>query len=91
MPAPSSPAIIALVSMVSLFFNEDYRPGVVGTALWFAVGLLYFAVGGRNRLVFSPEEEFAVNMREKHGRSAHSAGTASGAGTAGPTTPTSTG
>ena len=71
-------AIIALVSMVSLFFNEDYRPGVVGTALWFAVGLLYFAVGGRNRLVFSPEEEFAVNMREKHGRSAHSAGTPRG-------------
>ena len=84
-------AIIALVSMVSLFFNEDYRPGVVGTALWFAAGLLYFAIGGRNRLVFSPEEEFAVTMREKHGQSAHSAGSASGPDTVGPTTPRSTG
>jgi ethanolamine permease len=35
---------------------------VIGTALWFAAGLVYFAVHGRHRLVFSPEEEFAVSM-----------------------------
>jgi ethanolamine permease len=55
-------AAIALVSLVSLFFNEDYRPGVVGTLLWFAAGVLYFAVRGRHTLVFSPEEEFAISM-----------------------------
>ncbi len=54
-------AIIALVSFVSLFFNEDYRPGVIGTVIWFAAGCIYFAVVGRNNLVSSPEEEFAVS------------------------------
>ena len=55
-------AVIALVSMVSLFGNADYRPGVIGTLIWFAAGLLYFALVGRRQLVFSPEEEFAVTM-----------------------------
>jgi ethanolamine permease len=55
-------AIIALVSFVSLFFNEDYRPGVIGTVIWFAIGVIYFAVRGRNQLVYSPEEEFAISQ-----------------------------
>jgi ethanolamine permease len=55
-------AVIALISLVSLFFNADYRPGVIGTLLWFAAGLLYFALVGRHQLVFSPEEEFAVTQ-----------------------------
>jgi ethanolamine permease len=46
--------------MISLFFNADYRPGVFGTVLWFAAGLLYFALVGRNQLVYSPEEHFAL-------------------------------
>ena len=58
-------AIIALVSMVSLFGNEDYRPGVIGTLIWFVVGLVYFALAGRHQLVFSPEEEFAVTMGQR--------------------------
>ncbi len=32
----------------------------MGVAIFFAVGLLYFALFGRHRLVFSPEEEFAL-------------------------------
>jgi ethanolamine permease len=60
-------AVIALISLVSLFFNADYRPGVIGTLLWFAAGLLYFALAGRRQLVFSPEEEFAVT----HGARGH--------------------
>jgi ethanolamine permease len=58
-------AAIAFVSFVSLFGNADYRPGVIGTVLWFAAGLVYFAVRGRRQLVFSPEEEFAVTMGER--------------------------
>ncbi|CAN5726037.1 amino acid permease [soil metagenome] len=58
-------AVIALVSFLSLFGNADYRPGVLGTALWFAAGLIYFAVRGRHQLVYSPEEEFAVSMGER--------------------------
>jgi ethanolamine permease len=58
-------AIIAAVSFISLFFNADYRPGVVGTLLWFALGIAYFGLAGRHRLVLSPEEEFALSMGER--------------------------
>ena len=54
--------VIALVALVSLFFNSDYRPGVVGTLVYFVIGLLYFAVAGRHKLVLSPEEEFALSQ-----------------------------
>jgi ethanolamine permease len=37
---------IALVALVSLFLNEDYRPGVYGTLIYFVAGLLYFAIAG---------------------------------------------
>ena len=30
------------------------------SAAWFVAGLLYFAVIGRKRLVYAPEEEFAI-------------------------------
>jgi ethanolamine permease len=52
--------VIALISLVSLYFNEAYRPGVVGTLVYFLVGIVYFALVGRHRLVLSPEEEFAL-------------------------------
>jgi ethanolamine permease len=58
--------IIALVSLVSLYLEDTYRPGVVGTAIWFVLGIIYFAVSGRNKLVLSPEEEFALTQGE-HG------------------------
>jgi len=53
--------VIAAVSLISLFFNPDYRPGVVGTAIWFVAAIAYFAVAGRHKLVLSPEEEFAMS------------------------------
>jgi ethanolamine permease len=59
-------AAIALVSLGSLFWNADYRAGVVGSAIFYAVALAYFAVSGRHRLILSPEEEFAVT-RGDHG------------------------
>jgi ethanolamine permease len=59
-------ALIAIVSLVALFFNPDYLPGVYGVAIWFALGLIYFAVTGRRKLVLSPEEEFAMTDGE-HG------------------------
>ncbi|MDF2740316.1 MAG: ethanolamine:proton symporter, family [Actinomycetia bacterium] len=59
--------VIALVSLISLYSNEDYRPGVYGTLIYFLLGVIYFAVSGRNRLVLSPEEEFAMT-RGEHGR-----------------------
>ena len=58
-------ALIALVTLVSLYLNEDYRPGVVATAVYFAIGIIYFAIAGRHRLVLSPEEEFALTKGEQ--------------------------
>jgi len=57
--------VIAVVSLISLYSNEDYRPGVYGTLIYFVLGIVYFAVAGRNRLVLSPEEEFALTAGEK--------------------------
>jgi ethanolamine permease len=56
--------IIAIVSLISLYSNEDYRPAVYGTAIYFLLGILYFAIAGRHRLVLSPEEEFALTEGE---------------------------
>ncbi len=58
-------AVIALaisaVTLVALFVADPvYQKVVVGAALWYAAGLLWFALVGRRRLVYSPEERFAV-------------------------------
>jgi ethanolamine permease len=51
---------IAAISLVALFWNADYRPGVVAVAIFYAIALAYFALVGRHKLVLSPEEEFAL-------------------------------
>ena len=53
--------LIALISLVALFWNDDYRPGVYGVAVFYLVAIAYFAAMGRHRLVLSPEEEFAMS------------------------------
>jgi len=52
--------VIALISLVALFWNDDYRPGVIAVAIFYAITVAYFALVGRHRLVLSPEEEFAL-------------------------------
>lgn len=54
---------IAAVTLFFLFINPDYRPGVYGIAIWFALSLAYFAFYARHRIILSPEEEFAVAAR----------------------------
>jgi ethanolamine permease len=52
---------ISLVTLASLFASDPvYRNVAIGAALWYALGLLYFALWGRRRLVKSPEESFAL-------------------------------
>jgi ethanolamine permease len=58
--------VIALCSLGAILYNSDYRPGVYGVAVVYLVALAYFAAAGRHRLVFSPEEEFAMT-RGGHG------------------------
>jgi ethanolamine permease len=55
--------IIALITIFYQLIDSTYRSGVIGVAIWFAVGILYFALVGRHRLILSPEEEFAMQHR----------------------------
>jgi ethanolamine permease len=53
---------LAATALVAIFLNDAYRPGVYGVAIYYVLGVLYFAIAGRNRLVLSPEEEFALTQ-----------------------------
>ncbi|MEZ4433412.1 MAG: ethanolamine permease [bacterium] len=57
--------VIALVTLVFVFANEEYRVGVIGAAIWYAAGLLWFALYARKRMVLSPEEEFAIEATRR--------------------------
>ena len=54
---------LSALALVCLFFNPDYRVGVWGCAVWYALGIAYFALIGRHQLVRSPEEEAANRTR----------------------------
>ena len=65
-------AATVVISLITIFYqlkDPIYRAGVLGVAIWFAVGIAYFALFGRHRLVLSPEEEFAL----KKGQTAYRA------------------
>lgn len=53
---------IAVVTLYCQLSDPVYRTGVLWVALWFAVGIAYFALHGRRRLILSPEEEFALRQ-----------------------------
>ena len=55
---------LAAISLIAIFLNSAYRPGVYGVAVYYVLGVLYFAIAGRHRLVLSPEEEFALTQGE---------------------------
>ncbi|BDC47781.1 amino acid ABC transporter permease [Bryobacterales bacterium F-183] len=55
-------AIIATVTLATLFINPDYNKGVIGAVIWFAAGIAYFAAYARKRLILAPEEEFAQTL-----------------------------
>jgi ethanolamine permease len=63
-PGAAAGMVIALVALVTMFTNADYRPGLYGVAAYYILGLIYFAIAGRHRLVLSPEEEFALTRGE---------------------------
>jgi amino acid transporter len=56
--------VIAAVTLVALFWVDPvYQKVALGAAVWYAAGLLWFALIGRRNLVYSPEEDFAVRAR----------------------------
>lgn len=57
--------LIAAVTLLALFFNSNYNKGVWGAAVWFFLGILYFWLHARHRLILAPEEEFAAQAGEE--------------------------
>ncbi len=63
LPGAYFAGVVSAASLIFLFLNEDYRVGVVGCAIWFLAGILYFALHSRHHMVLSPEEDFALQQR----------------------------
>ena len=58
--------LIALTTLVALFVVDPvYQKVVIGAAIWFFAGILYFALYGRHRLVYAPEETFAEREHQR--------------------------
>jgi ethanolamine permease len=57
--------VIALVTLWYQFQIPEYRDAMKYVAAFYVLGIVYFAVYGRNRLILSPEEEFALSKGEK--------------------------
>ncbi len=64
-PGAVATIVIALVTLFYQLTDPLYQAGVIGVMIWFAVGIVYFALVGRHKLILSPEEEFAMEHRKK--------------------------
>ena len=64
-PGAVATLAIAVVTLYMQLQDPVYQYGVYGAAIWYAIGILYFALIGRHKLVYSPEEDFAVRERQK--------------------------
>jgi ethanolamine permease len=56
--------VIAVVTLYYQIKDPNFFKGVFWVAVWFGVGILYFAFVGRHKLILSPEEEFALEHAE---------------------------
>ncbi len=56
--------IIALITIYVQVQDPVYVQGIKWVAAWFGIGILYFALLGRHKLILSPEEEFAMSKGE---------------------------
>jgi ethanolamine permease len=64
-PGAVAAGAVALLTLVTLFVVDpaNYRSAALGAAAWFLLGIVYFALHSRHRLVLSPEEQFALDTR----------------------------
>jgi ethanolamine permease len=56
------------IAVVTLFYqvqDPNFFKGVIWVIVWCVVGVIYFALVGRNKLILSPEEEFAMEHAKK--------------------------
>jgi len=57
--------VVALVTLYYQLQDPVYQKAVLAVFAFYVLGILYFAVYGRNQLILSPEEEFAMSKGEK--------------------------
>ena len=57
--------VVALVTLYYQLQDPVYQKAVFAVAIFYVLGILYFALYGRNQLILSPEEEFALSKGEK--------------------------
>ncbi|MGV8834368.1 MAG: amino acid permease [Devosia sp.] len=58
--------VTIIIAAVTLFYqmqDPNFFKGVIWVVLWCAVGIVYFGLVGRNKLILSPEEEFALEHK----------------------------
>ena len=55
--------IIAAVTLFYQLQDPNFFKGVIWVVLWCAIGIVYFGLVGRHKLILSPEEEFALEHR----------------------------
>jgi ethanolamine permease len=58
-------ALLAAATLLELFRNPDYNKGVIGAAIWFVLGIAYFLLHARHRLVLAPEEQSARTLNDE--------------------------
>lgn len=64
-PGAALALLIAVITLIALFVSDPiYQKVVIGAAVWYGLGLLWFALYARHRLVLAPEESFAVKALE---------------------------
>ena len=52
--------VVAIVTLVFQLLDPVFAAGIFWVAVWFALGVIWFALVGQNRLVMAPEEAFAI-------------------------------
>jgi ethanolamine permease len=57
--------VIAVVTLTYQVQDPNFFRGVIWVIVWCGVGIAYFALIGRNKLILSPEEEFALEHAKK--------------------------
>ena len=53
---------IAVITLVFQLLDPVFASGVLWVGVWFVLGIIWFALVGRNRLVLAPEEAFAIGV-----------------------------
>jgi len=56
---------IAAITIYYQLQDASYRTAVFSAIAYLFIGLVYFAIRGRHRLILSPEEEFAMRKNEE--------------------------